>query len=92
MPARGKRAGKAVRPPKAAASRLVALCLDMEEVLNEAVDAARATHLVGHGLRDFVNEPEARAVAASAWTTCQKVEALRRAWNDVFKAAALAAS
>lgn len=52
----------------------------------------RATHLVGHGLRDFVNEDEARAVAASAWTTCQKVETLRRTWNDVFKAAALAAA
>jgi len=81
-----------VRPTKAAASRLVTLCLDMEEVLNEAVDAARATHLVGHGLRDFVGEHEASAVAASAWTTCQKVEALRRIWNDVFKAAELAAS
>jgi hypothetical protein len=92
MPARRKRAGKAVRPTKAAASRLVVLCLDMEEVLNEAVDAARATHLVGQGLREFVGEYEARAVAASAWATCQKVEALRRSWDDVFKVAALAAS
>ena len=92
MPAPRKRAGKPVGSTKAAASRLVALCLDMEEVLNEAVDAARVTHLVGHGLRDFVNEDETRAVAASAWTTCQKVEALRRTWNDVFKAAALAAA
>jgi hypothetical protein len=68
------------------------LYLDMEEVLNEAVDAAHATHLVGHGLRYFVGEHEASAVAASAWATCRKVEALRRIWNDVFKAAALATS
>jgi len=35
----------------AAAARLMALCLDMEEVLNEAVDAAHATHLFASGAR-----------------------------------------
>jgi hypothetical protein len=73
---------------KAAAPKLVSLCLDMEELLNEAEDAARAVHLIGHGLREFVNENEARAVAGAAWHACQKVEALRRMWHDLFKAAA----
>lgn len=88
MPARRKRARRPLRPSKAAASKLVSLCLDMEEVLNEAQDAAHAVHLVGHGLREFVNENEARAVTAAGWITCQKIDALRRAWNDLFKAAA----
>jgi len=87
MPARRKRAGKPFRPTKAAASKLVSLCLDMEEVLNEAQDAARAVHLIGHGLREFVNESEARAVVAAGWNACKKVEALRRMWHDLIKAA-----
>ena len=92
MPARRKRARKRVCPTKAAASKLVSLCLDMEEHLNEALDAARATHLVGHGLRELVNENEARAVVSTAWAVCQKLEALRRTWNDLFEAAVLAGS
>jgi len=88
MPARRKRATIPLRPTRAAASKLVSLCLDMEELLNEAEDAARAVHLVGHGLREFVNENEARAVTAAGWHACQKVEALRRMWQDLFKAAA----
>jgi hypothetical protein len=70
-----------VRPTKAAASKLVSLCLDMEEFLNEAQDAARAVHLIGHGLHEFVNENEAGAVVAAAWNACQKVEALKRMWR-----------
>ena len=90
MPAQRKRARKPMRPTKAAASKLVSLCLDMEELLNEAQDAARAVNLIGHGLHEFVNENEAGAVVAAAWNTCQKVEALRRMWEDLFKAAAQA--
>jgi hypothetical protein len=60
----------------------------MEELLNEASDAARGVHLIGHGLRDFVGENEAGAVVAAAWTTCQKVEALKPMWRDLLKAAA----
>jgi hypothetical protein len=81
-----------MRPTKAAASKLVSLCLDMEELLNEAQDAARAVHLIGHGLHEFVNENDASAVAAAGWNTCQKVEALKQMWEDLFKAAAHAAS
>jgi hypothetical protein len=71
---------------------LTALCFDMEEALNEAFDAAHATHLIGHGLREFANESEARAVACTAWLACQKVEALQQIWRDLFKAAARATS
>jgi hypothetical protein len=49
-----------------------------------------AMHLIGHGLREFVNEPEARAVASTAWLACQKIEALQQIWRDLFKAAAQA--
>jgi hypothetical protein len=73
-----------------AAEKLMALCFDMEEALNEAFDATHATHLIGHGLREFANEPEARAVASTAWLACQKVEALQQIWRDLFKAAAQA--
>lgn len=38
----------------------------MEEVLNEAEDAARAVHLIGHGLRDFIDESEAPALSPRA--------------------------
>lgn len=64
----------------------------MEEVLNDAEDAARAINLIGHGLHDFVNENDARATTAAAWNACQKIEVLRRMWGDLFKAAAQAAS
>jgi hypothetical protein len=77
-----------MRRTKAAVSKLVSLCLDMEELLNEAQDAARAVDLIGHGMHDFVNENEARAVTAAAWNAWQKIEALRRMWEDLFKAAA----
>jgi hypothetical protein len=92
MPAPSKRARKPLRPTKAPVTKLVSLCLDMEEVLNDAEDAARAINLIGHGLHDFVNENDARAITSAAWNTCQKIEALRRMWGDLFKAVAQAAS
>jgi hypothetical protein len=46
--------------------------------------------IIGHGLREFANEAEARAVASAAWLACQKVEALQQIWRDLFKAAAQA--
>jgi hypothetical protein len=46
-----------MRTASAAAEKLMALCFDMEEALNEAFDATHATHLIGHGLREFANEP-----------------------------------
>jgi hypothetical protein len=87
MPARRQRAKTSVRSTKAAPSKLVSLCLDMEEVLNDARDAARVINLIGHGLHDFVDEKDARAITAAAWNACQKIEALRRVWGDLFKAA-----
>ena len=87
MPAPRKRVGKPMRTASAAAEKLMALCFDMEEALNEAFDATHATHLIGHGLREFANEPEARA---TAWLACQKIEALQQIWRDLFKAAARA--
>jgi hypothetical protein len=89
MPTRKTRAGTPLRmrPPK---DKLVELCLDMEEPLNEALDAARAIRLIGLGLREFANPTEAGAVAATGWLICQKLEALRRTWHVLFKAAAQA--
>lgn len=87
MPARRQRAKTSVRSNKAPPSKLVSLCLDMEEVLNDAQDAARAMNLIGHGLHEFVNENDARAITAVAWNACQKIEALRRMWGDLYEAA-----
>ncbi len=92
MPARRKRAGKAMPAAKGAAAKLVDLCLDMEDPLNEALDAAHALRLIGYALREVGNERDARAVAATAWFACQRLEALQRKWQDLFKATARAAS
>ena len=67
MPARRKRVREPVRAANAAAAKLTSLCLDIEEPLNEALDAAHAVRLIGHGLREFAKPAEARAVAATAW-------------------------
>jgi len=90
MPAPRKRVGKPLRASSAAAKKLMDLCFDMEEPLNEALGAVHAVHIIGHGLREFANESEARAVASVAWLACQKVEALQQIWRDLFKAAAQA--
>jgi hypothetical protein len=45
-----------------------------------------------YALREVGNERDARAVAATAWFACQKLEALQRKWQDLFKATARAAS
>jgi hypothetical protein len=90
MPAPRKRVGKPMPAASDTAEKLMALCFDMEEALNEAFEAVHTMHLIGHGLREFANEPEARAVASTAWLACQKVEALRQIWRDLFKAAAQA--
>jgi hypothetical protein len=71
MPARRKRARKPMRAAKAAAAKLTSLCLDMEEPLNEALDAAHAIRLIGHGLREFANPAEAGAVAATACSSAK---------------------
>ena len=92
MPARRKRAGKALSAAKGAAGKLVDLCLDMEDPLNEALDAAHALRLIGYALREVGNERDARAVAATAWFACQRLEALQQKWNALFKATARAAS
>jgi hypothetical protein len=91
MPARRKRAGRALSAAKGAAAKLVDLCLDMEDPLNEALDAAHALRLIGYALREVGNERDARAVAATAWFACQRLEALQQKWQDLFKATARAA-
>jgi hypothetical protein len=91
MPARRKRAGKALSAAKGAAAILVDLCLDMEDPLNEALDAAHALRLIGYALREVGNERDARAVASTAWFACQRLEALQQKWQDLFKATARAA-
>ena len=91
MPARRKRVGKALSATGSAAAKLVDLCLDMEDPLNEALDAAHALRLIGYALREVGNERDARAVAATAWFACQRLEALQQKWQDLFKATARAA-
>jgi hypothetical protein len=89
MPARRKRAGTPMRtrPPK---DKLVELCLDMEDALDQVVDVAHALRLIGHGLGHRLNqsaadEQEGRAVAAVASTACERLDTLRQAWRDLCK-------
>jgi len=86
MPAR-KRAGKRLRARKSGSAKLAALALDMEVPLNEAIDAAHALRLIGHGMAQFAGEEEGRAVAAVAWTACQRLDTLQQTWRSLCKIA-----
>jgi hypothetical protein len=89
MPTRKTRAGTPMRlrPPEA---KLVELCLEMEDALDQVVDVAHALRLIGHGLGHGMNqsaadEQEGRAVAAVAWTACERLDTLRQAWRNLCK-------
>ena len=85
MPTRKTRAGTPLRarPPK---DKLVELCLDMEDALDQAVDVAHALRLIGHGLnQSAADEQEGRAVAAIASTVCERLDTLRKACRNLCK-------
>jgi hypothetical protein len=89
MPTRKPRAGTPPRTPRAE-DKLVELCLDMEDALDQVVDVAHALRLIGHGLghglkQSAADEQEGRAVSAVAWTACERLETLRQAWRNVCK-------
>lgn len=86
MPTHKKRAGKSSRAQKAA--RVIALALDMEVPLNEAIDAAQGLRFVGYGLAQHGGEDEGRAVASLAWTACQRLNVLQESWRRLCKSAA----
>jgi hypothetical protein len=89
MPAR-ERAGKPVSARAAAAKRMALLAQDMEEPLNDALDAAHALRLMGYGLAQHLGDEEGRAVAALAWIACDRLEGLQQLWRQLFKCAAQA--
>jgi hypothetical protein len=89
MPTRKARAGMPLRTrrPK---DKLVELCLDMEDALDQVVDVAHALRLIGHGLghglkQSAADEQEGRAVAAVAWTACKRLDTLRQACRNLCK-------
>jgi hypothetical protein len=85
MPAQ-KRAGKRLRAPNATTRKLTALCLDMEDKLDQATDVARALHLMGQGLKlSAADADESGAIAAVAWIACERLDTLRRAWRNLCK-------
>jgi len=89
MPARRKRAGTLMRTRRAD-EKLVELCLDMEDKLDQVVDVAHALRLIGHGLghglkQSTADEQEGRAVAAVACTACERLDTLRQACRDLCK-------
>jgi hypothetical protein len=85
MPAQ-KRAGKRLRAPNATTRKLTALCLDMEDKLDQATDAAHALHLMGHGLKlAAADAEESSAIAAVAWIACERLDTLRQAWRNMCK-------
>ncbi len=85
MPVR-KRVGKRLRARKSGSARMIALALDMEVPLNEAIDAMHALRFIGYGLAQHGDEAEGRAVAAIAWTACRRLEALQDIWRRMWKA------
>jgi hypothetical protein len=85
MPAQ-KRVGKRLRTRNAAARKLVALSLDMEDPLNQAIDAAYALLLMGRGLKQSdADAEESSAIAAVAWIACERLDTLRQAWRNLCK-------
>jgi hypothetical protein len=85
MPTRKTRAGTPLRTRRPD-DRLVELCLDMEDPLNQAIDAAQALLLMGRGLKQSdADAEESRAVAAVAWTACERLDTLRQAWRNLCK-------
>ncbi len=87
MPAPKKRAGKRARVRKSASAKVRSLAFDMEVPLNDAIDAARALHLMGVGLHELVGEDEGRAITAVAWTACQRLDDVQALWRGLCKAA-----
>ncbi len=85
MPVR-KRVGKRLRARKSGSAKAVALALDMEEPLNEAIDAVQALRFIGYGLTQHGDEAEGRAVAALAWKAYQRLDALQETWRKLWKA------
>jgi hypothetical protein len=86
MPALRKRAGKRLRVRKSPAARVIALAVDMEEPLNEAIDAVQALRFIGYGLTQHGGEEEGRAVSSLAWTACQRLDVLQETWRRLWKA------
>jgi len=85
MPTRKTRAGTPLRT-RSPKDKLVELCLDMEDPLNQAIDAAQALLLMGRGLKQSdADAEESRAVAAVAWTACERLDTLRQAWRNLCK-------
>jgi hypothetical protein len=89
MPTRKARAGTPLRT-RPSKEKLVELCLDMEDALDQAVDVAHALRLIGHGLghgskQSAADEQEGRAVAAVASTACERLDTLRRASRNLCK-------
>jgi hypothetical protein len=85
MPTRKTRAGTPLRT-RSPKDKLVELCLDMEDPLNQAIDAAHALRLMGRGLKQSdADAEESRAVAAVAWTACERLDTLRQAWRKLCK-------
>jgi hypothetical protein len=85
MPTRKTRAGTPLRT-RSSKDKLVELCLDMEDKLDQATDAARALHLMGHGLKlSAADAEESSAIAAVAWIACERLDTLRRALRNLCK-------
>jgi hypothetical protein len=85
MPAQ-KRAGKRLCAPNATTRKLTALCLDVEDKLDQATDVAHALYLMGHGLKlSDADAEESRSIAAVAWIACERLDTLRRAWRNLCK-------
>ncbi len=85
MPAQRKRAGKRPRARKSSGARVISLALDMEVPLNEAIDAVQALRFIGYGLTQNGGDEEGSAVAAIAWTACQRLDALQETWSRLCK-------
>jgi hypothetical protein len=89
MPTRKTRAGTPLRTRRAK-DKLVELCLDMEDALDQVVDVAHALRLIGHGLghdlkQSAADAEESRAVAAVACTACERLDTLRQACRNLCK-------
>jgi hypothetical protein len=83
-PSRGRSPARGVA---AAQLNLLALAIDMEEPLGEALDLVRALHRIGDGIAAAYDEENGRPVVVVAREAGERLEVVQALWRRLVAAA-----
>ena len=83
--ARAKRL-RAQAPRRLKPSKILALALDMEEPLTDALAYVQALHLIGYGLWTD-RDSNGRSIVTVARAASEQLESIREIWDRVIKSA-----